>query len=82
MWFRLTPFSFYIIVRFRLPNYTFFFNPETLSTFYSIYIGIFEAKTLIHSFALSKLSTVKLSNLNRKNRFWKLLTVICYLPRL
>ena len=35
---------------------TFFFNPQTISTFYSIYIGIFEAKTIIHSFALSKLS--------------------------
>ena len=31
---------------------TFFFNPQTISTFYSIYIGIFEAKTIIRGFSL------------------------------
>ena len=60
MWFRLTPFSFYIIVRFSPPKLHIFFNPQTISTFYSIYIGIFETKTIIHSFALSKLLSVTL----------------------
>ena len=31
---------------------TFFFNPQTISTFNSIYIGIFESKTIIRGFGL------------------------------
>ena len=60
MWFRSNPFSFYIIVRFSPPKLHIFLQSTNYFHLLFINIGIFEAKTIFHSFGLSKLLSVTL----------------------
>lgn len=80
MWFRSSPFSFYIIVRFSPPKLHIFLQSTNYFHLLFINIGIFEAKTIFHSFAFPKLLYCYIVTLESQKSFLE--TVNCYLPRL